>query len=449
MIKEILKEISPSEDERKAMEATCKDLITRVKRESKELDREVKVSIFGSVSRGTWLAHEKDIDVFVMFPQSSTKKQLERTVTEVGRRILLNIEKRFAEHPYVKGEYDGYKVEIVPCYLVEDPSKRISAVDRTPFHDRFVKKNLKGRQGEVRLLKQFLLGIGCYGAEVKVEGFSGYLCELLIIKYGSFEKTLMTASTWSSSETTKINGKNKNTRFEFSTLIFTDPTDPERNVASALSKENLSLFIYASKEYLRLPRRSFFFPEKRIISKEALLGKFKQRSTHLLSLSFKTPDVIDDILYSQIKKTIKFLGKKLKESGFSIVNSGFFVEQSTTLVWELQFIELPSARLHLGPPVNSENEVDFLRKHRGSNLALTSPFIKKDRWAVFLKREHFNAEKLISAFLSAKDLKARGVPSHIASAIQRGHEIMIDEKAIKENSSFYANLFDPKFPWEA
>jgi tRNA nucleotidyltransferase (CCA-adding enzyme) len=449
MIKDILIQISPTNEEKRAMEATCKGLITSVKRELEGIEAVVNVSIFGSVSRGTWLSHEKDIDVFVMFPPSSTKKQLERAVTEVGRKILKNMEKRFAEHPYVKGDYDGYSVEIVPCYFVEDASRRLSAVDRTPFHDSFVKEKLNDRQGDVRLLKQFLKGIGCYGAEVKVEGFSGYLCELLIIKYGSFEETLEAAATWSSSETIIITEKSDKKRFGSPALIFIDPTDPERNVASALSKENLTLFIHASKEYLRLPRRSFFFPKKRILSRKALLEKFKRRDTHLLALSFNTPDVIDDIIYSQIKKTIKFLGKKLEESDFSIVNSGFFVGERTALVWELQYIELPFAKLHLGPRVNSENEADFLKKHKRSNKALTSPFIKKDRWAVFLKREHFNGEELLSFFLSAKDLRTRGVPSHIALAIQKGFMILKDEKGLKGDSSFFANLFDPKFPWEA
>jgi tRNA nucleotidyltransferase (CCA-adding enzyme) len=84
-----------------------------------------------------------------------------------GVKILKKTEKRFAEHPYIRGDFKGYHVEIIPCYLVENGSKHISAVDRTPFHDSFVKKNLGNRQSEVRLLKQFMKGIGCYGAEIR------------------------------------------------------------------------------------------------------------------------------------------------------------------------------------------------------------------------------------------------------------------------------------------
>ncbi len=54
-----------------------------------------------------------------------------------------------------------------------------------------MKKHLSLKmRGEVRLLKKFMKGIGVYGAEIKTGGFSGYLCELFVLHYGSFVKTL-------------------------------------------------------------------------------------------------------------------------------------------------------------------------------------------------------------------------------------------------------------------
>jgi tRNA nucleotidyltransferase (CCA-adding enzyme) len=149
------------------MEDECRNLLELARKLFESLGYEVSVDIYGSVSRDTWLAHEKDIDIFVSFPGSYTKNELEKAVTLVGVKILKKTEKRFAEHPYIRGDFKGYHVEIIPCYLVENGSKHISAVDRTPFHDSFVKKNLGNRQSEVRLLKQFMKGIGCYGAEIK------------------------------------------------------------------------------------------------------------------------------------------------------------------------------------------------------------------------------------------------------------------------------------------
>ena len=97
---------------------------------------------------------------------------------------------RFAEHPYLQLIVEGYRVDIVPCYNAK-PGEWQSATDRTPYHTDYIKKHLDaGLRGEVRLLKRFMQGTGVYGAEIKVGGFSGYLCELLIMKYGSFAGTM-------------------------------------------------------------------------------------------------------------------------------------------------------------------------------------------------------------------------------------------------------------------
>jgi tRNA nucleotidyltransferase (CCA-adding enzyme) len=448
MIQEVLKRIKPTIEEKKEMEDYSSGLIELIKNEFKGTEFNVDVSVYGSVSRDTWLSYEKDIDVFVSFPKEYSKKELEEAVTKVGRKILKNLEKRFAEHPYVRGVYDGLHVEIVPCYAVKDPSERVSAVDRTPFHDEFVKSNLEGKQDEVRLLKQFLKGIDSYGAEARVEGFSGYLCELLIIYYGSMEGVQRAAEHWQSPTVIDIRGDGSKDQFLSAPLIFIDPTDSNRNVGSALSKQKFALFIHAAKEYLKSPNIRFFFPKKRTVSRDELIERFRSRGTHILSISFKTPEVIDDILFSQLRKTMRFLEKKMADFGYSFLNTGFIVKGNTTLVFELENIELPHSKLHWGPPQNSKNEDAFLKKHWGSNKSLTNPFLKNGRWAVFLKREHTNAGDFLTYFLSLKELKKKGVPSHIASALHKGFEIAINEVAIKENLDFFADLFDPIFPWE-
>ena len=100
--------------------------------------------------------------------------------------MLDSYEIRYAEHPYVHGIVKGVEVDVVPCYRLKDASRIKSAVDRTPFHHEWLKDRIKGKENEVRLLKGFLKANGLYGAEYKVRGFSGYLCELLIMFYGSF-----------------------------------------------------------------------------------------------------------------------------------------------------------------------------------------------------------------------------------------------------------------------
>ncbi len=449
MIDEVLEKITPTKDEADSLELTVRSLIKKVRSEFGKIGIDVTVNVFGSVSRGTWLARENDIDLFVAFPTNFSKDRLEELVTKVGRGVLKDPEKWFAEHPYIKGGYDGHTVEIIPCYRVGDASKRISAVDRTPFHDKFVKENLKGRGSDVRLLKQFMKGIGCYGAEVRVEGFSGYLCELLIIKFGSFQGVLEAASAWNPPVVVDMRGSAEPETFQGSHLVFIDPTDSGRNVASALSQENLSLFIHAAKTFLRKPFETYFFPKTRTMNRKELMDISRARGSGILTIAFQKPVVIDDILYSQLKKAERFFTSLLEAGDFTVLNSGFTVDGQVIMAFELQHVELPPIKAHTGPPVNSKNEDGFLTKHRASEKALTRPFIKGSRWMVYLRREHTRAGGLLESFLSQKGLRKRGVPGHIAKAIESGFEIKTDQDALEGGTAFFADLLQPVFPWEA
>jgi len=131
------------------------------------------------------------------------------------------------------------------------------------LHTQYIKKHLANDQKkEVLLFKQFLRGIGCYGAEAEIEGFSGYLCEILIIKYKSFQLLIEHAKNWKYGH--KISLIDISSPDFETPLVFIDPVDSERNVSSAISEKKFDFFIKACCEYIKQPRMTFFFP-KRII----------------------------------------------------------------------------------------------------------------------------------------------------------------------------------------
>ena len=147
----------------------------------------------GSAARGTWLSGTHDIDVFISFPEETPRKDLETLGMAIAREVAKlaeHAEDRHAEHPYLNIIYKGFDVDLVPCFRVASASRIKSAVDRTPFHNDFIKPRIKGCEDEVLLLKQFMRGGGVYGSELRTQGFSGYLTELLVIHYGSFENTV-------------------------------------------------------------------------------------------------------------------------------------------------------------------------------------------------------------------------------------------------------------------
>ena len=448
-MKEILQKIKPSKQEEKKLRDISNELISKIKERVKKLDSRIEVKLVGSCSRNTWLRYEKDLDIFLLFPREYSKKELEKVVENIGKEILEKLQKKYAEHPYVKGEFKGYDVELVPCYLIESPRNMVSSVDRTPFHDRFVRENIKGKEDEVRILKQFLKGISCYGAESKVEGFSGYLCELLIIKYGSFLNVLENATRWKFGEVVQfgdLSKKKLRRKFPNSPLIFVDPVDENRNVASALSEEKFARFVYAAKEYLRNPKYTFFFPKKRKKCKRDVISKFKKRGTEIFAIIFEKPDILDDILYPQLKKTIKRLKKALKEREFIVEGSFFSVsDRKVAIYFELRSSKLPKAKLHLGPFVSSSHEERFLRKYKSYDKKLTEPFIIGKRWAIILERKYRDVRIFISDILK----KGNGIPTHIMEAIRKKFEVKLNEEAILDE--FLEDLlqyFDPRFPWE-
>ena len=106
------------------------------------------------------------------------------------------------------------------------------------------------KQDEVLLLKKFMDAVGTYGSEFKTGGFAGYLCELLILEYGSFENTLRAAQNWKFN--TKIDLENFGTAKDFKQdpLVCIDPTDMNRNVGAALRIERFVDFIVASRNFL-------------------------------------------------------------------------------------------------------------------------------------------------------------------------------------------------------
>ena len=110
-------------------------------------------------------------------------------------------------------------------------------------------------------------GTGVYGAEIKVGGFSGYLCELLIMKYGSFLQTIRAFAKYNQRVVIDIEGFYADRENEISLLFpeplaVVDPVDKGRNVASAVQPQKLYTFIGAARAFLKNPSEDFFYPPK-------------------------------------------------------------------------------------------------------------------------------------------------------------------------------------------
>jgi tRNA nucleotidyltransferase (CCA-adding enzyme) len=437
--KEVLDKISPSPERRRDIDRKVRALLARTEDEARKEGIGLDVTLVGSVAKDTFL-REPDIDIFLLFPEGVPRARLEAIGLELGRRILGAGEERYAEHPYIHGMWEGLEVDMVPCYHIKDTTRLMSAVDRTPFHTHYVKANLRDEQkDQVRLLKQFAKGVGVYGAEAKTQGLSGYLIELLTMRYGSFRDVLEAASKWRKG--TVLGLDDRGVRKFNEPLVFYDPVDRNRNVASALSCQSLAVFIHASRSYLQVPSDRYFFPHPREPLDLRSIGELlKERGTGVVVATMERPELIDDNLYPQVRRSLDGLCALLESNDFKIIDRAHQVAEVLRFVVELEALTLSPVRRHTGPPAWIGNATSFLE--RWNREGVSRPFLEDGRWMVIAPRLHPAASDLVRSRFSTAALGSdlRGL---------NGLEVEGGPCAIREeNRAALSALLDKRLNWE-
>ncbi len=431
---EILRRITPSCEEEESLRRLCSRLERDITGLLGEAGIEGVARVHGSAARGTWLAGEKDIDLFMILDPRYDRTVFQRALDVVKMYLGSGWVEAYAEHPYIKSFIDGFDVEFVPCYRVEPGRRLYSATDRTPLHTSFVNENLSPeRRSDVRLLKQFMKGIGVYGAEVKVGGFSGYLCELLIISLGSFEEVLLRASNWRKGEVIDITGRWREDdlrRMFQNPIIVVDPVDPSRNVASAVSDTSAWTFVAAARSFLKRPRKVFFFHEVEA-DPAILLKALRGRDPPLLFLLMpdESPPV-PDILWGQLHKAERALSGLLERRGFKVLRSSSWSDEASRhiIVFELESLEIPGTMRLMGPPVEmAEDSERFLKAHLKAESTITGPWIEGERWWVGLRRRYTDARNLLDEALR-RGGREIGIPRILNERIMKGFKILLNEE---------------------
>ncbi|MGB9636494.1 MAG: CCA tRNA nucleotidyltransferase [Thermoplasmata archaeon] len=440
----VLEKIRPDARAREKIVSTINVLTKKLKEAIAKHKSGAEVILVGSCARDTFMKDSKDIDLFILFPENLPREKLENEGIKLGMEVL-NGELRYAEHPYVHGYYNGFEVDIVPCYKVKDPSKKLSAVDRTPFHNQYVTQHLKEEQkDQVRLLKQFLKGIGIYGAEASVQGFSGYLCELLIIKYGSFHRLLENATTWRANIHMWLE-KEPVKKFP-EPLVFIDPVDINRNVASAVSLDSLSIFIVSAKRYLENPDIKFFFPENKDVpvreARKFIRNYLGETGTAIIIVTAPHPGKVEDIVFPQLKKMERVIVQNLSMAGFRVLRSSSFssdARKKLVVVLEIESLTIPALYLHSGPYVWLNNAREFLAKYAEGKNVIVPPYISGGRWVVGLKKTETHAieylKNRVATWNLGKDISNMGIEVQGLEGV-----------STKEEANFILKFLKPPLP---
>ena len=435
----VLGEITPPKNVMDNLKGISERLISTTQEYFSKKGLDVEVRLAGSFAKGTYLA-DQDFDLFMMFPTSMPHEDMERIGLQAGKDIA-NGELVYSDHPYTTGYFEGVQTDMVPCYHLESTEHIRTAVDRTPFHTEYMNSHLSlDEKDQVRLLKRFMKGIGAYGAEQDSRGFSGYMCEVLIVKFKRFRVVLEDAVTWEKGKTIVV--EQEGPRFD-SALVVYDPVDRNRNAASSVHEDTLDLFITASKAYLAEPSERFFFPNRREpLDPSELEWICARKGTKLASVSFDRPqEVVEDNLQAQLWRTQYALEKKFGEFEFKVLRAVHSMNDfSMTVVFELENDILSENHKHRGPPVKVRGaSEDFLQHWKGNPYG--EPFEEDGYWYVMSPRPIRSAAEFLE-----KQTEYAGIGKNVDPNTKIVYDHMQTLNAV--DASLLTELLDPKYPWE-
>ena len=412
----VSKKITPTKSEADSEKAFAAGVSAAL---SKNLPKQCRMCFVGSAARDTGLRGDNDIDLFVSFPRSFSKEEIVAKTFKATRRALkAKWEKHYAEHPYLQAQHGAFRVEVIPCFETSPHEELKSAVDRSPLHMDYLQKRLTETQRrDVRVLKQFLKNAGLYGAELRVQGFSGLVCEYLVLNYRSFRNLVEAAAQWIPPVVVDMEGYYAERRHPFAEpLVVIDAIDKNRNAAAVVSETNLCKFIALCRAFRSKPSVSFFFGKRRKHSASEISRALRSRGTAIVILKIAAPKLVEDILYPQLHKTERALSRHLALQDFRMLGTAsFMAEDGAFFVVECESAERPRLKRVQGPPVSAAKAVaDFVRAHKAAHRG---PYIEGGRVFAERLRAVTFLETEIGALLRSPE--SWGAASHFVKPLKK------------------------------
>ncbi|RLG18421.1 hypothetical protein DRN75_01770 [Nanoarchaeota archaeon] len=308
----------------------------------------------GSLAKGTELK-TSDVDIFVRFDSEEDMKRFIPFMRKFDPEI------KHGSRDYVKVRYKGVEIEVVPVLKVP-PERAENTMDLSYYHEKYVKDHLS-KPDDVRLLKQFCKAQGVYGAESSVGGLSGYLVELLVINYGSFENVIKSVAKWKPPVVVDVEGHHslEDALTMFKTpLVVIDPVHKYRNLGAAVHPDVLYKFILSCRLFLANPSYKFFTIGNMV---DSVKRRSVYRGTYLVSRVVKVRGD-EDVFVSKLKKKLSTLVRNidLPVYDYGVVPSG----DKVFVYVELEYARASRRRIHVGPPVwiDDHHFLAFLKKHK-------------------------------------------------------------------------------------
>ena len=341
--------------------------IERLERALASKGLRARVQLGGSVAKGTNLAGDHDVDVFVRFPIETGDDKLSDLLEPVLRGAFPRVDRVHGSRDYYHIQLPDSTLEVIPVLDVASWEEASNVTDMSPLHVAYVRDHIARRPwlaDEVRLTKQFMKAAKVYGAESYIGGFSGHVVDLLIICYGGFRRLLDAAAReWSHKVVLDPEGRCTDPLAELNAakthapLVIVDPVQNDRNSAAALTRRCFDLFRASTKAYLAAPAEeqpSFF-----IVSPLSIDGfAATHPGARVLRITLTPLREKKDVAGAKCAKVHEHLTRLLAEHGFGPFGETWeFTPERATLLYAVAPGRLPPEEEITGPPVHMTEAV--------------------------------------------------------------------------------------------
>lgn len=398
-------------------------LIKLIKKESKKYQQITGIEFGGSYAKGTWVHKKGDIDIFIKFNVSTSNDEFIRISKNIGFNSLKKFSPytRYSDHPYVEAIIKQTKVNVVPCYDVMLGNWK-SAADRSLFHTKFMLKHLTCKmKDDIKLFKIFLDSNNIYGSEITKQGFSGYITEVLIYNFGNFNNTIKKIASLKKNQVIGNSIKIFNT-----SISIIDPIDKNRNLAAAVSVENIGKLILLCRAFLKRPSILYF--KKEIIK----TNNTNIKNTIIIRFNYKSRS--QDIIGGQIRKIIRILTRQIENAGFKVIRSTTMIDyKKANLIFLIKDPDIENFFIKEGPSFFCNDDTDkFIQKNKKNSKIL---WINNEK-TLSLHVRKFNNIRLFLIDLLNNNINKIGIPAGLKYDVPNKLEIirahMIKNKQIKE-----------------
>jgi tRNA nucleotidyltransferase (CCA-adding enzyme) len=366
-----------------------------------------RVETQGSFVRKTYLSEDETFDLLLIL-QRADKPKVHQILDALEKRLKkdrikkdpISITKHTGKIPYLRIVAGDELVNLYVGFEITPGEDNISIFDLLPMHSQYLITHMKEEdRNEVLLLKKFLKTIGVYRDEVGAIGFNGYLCELLILFYGTFQKTIEAIGKWRArtiidlkkniEKSEDVDLLTSEMLLKYYPLYVPDPLNPKDNVAADVSIDQFTSLIAAANTYRFNPKISFFEDMLcEIPTYSDLMRKIVHSGRQLVVLATKRNFQESEICWQ------KAMAMRNAFQG-ELFNNNYILERSKTFVSDEYyglFLSLMDVNPQIsirkeGPLITSDESIKFLQQYTKHVDVVSGPFIDNDRWVIHFTKK--------------------------------------------------------------